>query len=131
MSDQQTCGKGLAERSALPAKLSELTTALADVLAFHQTSLKLDDYMGRNEFRAYLRLEEKYRVISSILKMTAHDMASYRNLAMAEHDEQTLMSEQNRDRFATFVRVEGELVELLTRKLEEDEAMLRQMTGPE
>jgi hypothetical protein len=39
------------------------------------------------------------------------------------------MSEENRDRFATFVRLEGELIDLLSRKLEEDEDMLRQMNA--
>jgi hypothetical protein len=129
MSDQQACGKGIAERSALPSKLAELTAALADVLAFHQTSLQLDDYTGRNELRAYLHVEEQLRLISSLLKTTAHDMAAYRNLAMAGHDIATLMSEENRDRFATFVRLEGELIDLLSRKLEEDEDMLRQMNA--
>lgn len=128
---EQTCGQGLAERSSLPLKLGELTAALADVLAFHQTALKLDDYTGRNELRAYLKLEEHFRLIGSLLKTVAKEMSGYRNLAMPEHDEGTLMSHENRDRFATFVRIEGELVELLNRKLEEDEAMLRQMNAAE
>jgi hypothetical protein len=38
MEDQRTCGKGLAEHSALPAKLGELTAAMAENLEIHMRS---------------------------------------------------------------------------------------------
>ena len=41
MDKPHTCGKGLAERSALPARLSALAAAIADVLERHQRTLDL------------------------------------------------------------------------------------------
>lgn len=35
-----TCGQGLAEHAALPARLSDLTAAMADVLENHMRSLR-------------------------------------------------------------------------------------------
>jgi hypothetical protein len=85
MSDEQTCGKGLAERSVLPRKLAELTTAMAEVLAYHQRSLDCEDDRARHELHAYVRLEEESRVISSLLRSTAERMAGYRDLPMGRH----------------------------------------------
>ena len=49
MDDQPTCGKGLAEHASLPAKLGELSSAMAKLLEFHQTTLDLtDETRGRN-----------------------------------------------------------------------------------
>jgi hypothetical protein len=43
MKEQQTCGKGLAENSALPAKLGELTDAFAEILEAHREALDPTD----------------------------------------------------------------------------------------
>ncbi|HEX9607112.1 MAG TPA: hypothetical protein VF962_07780 [Gemmatimonadaceae bacterium] len=129
MSEQQTCGKGLAERAALPAKLAELTAAMAAVLAFHQRSLELTDDHGRKELHAYVRLEEEYRLISSLLQSTAARMAGYRDLPMARHDIRILASAENAETFAAFVRVEREALDLLSKSIEGDERMLSQMRG--
>jgi hypothetical protein len=53
--DRQTCGKGLAEHSTLPARLSELTGAMAENLELHQTTLDLTDENARKEYGAYLK----------------------------------------------------------------------------
>ena len=39
MNEQQTCGKGLADRSAFPAKLGELIVAMIENLEAHQETL--------------------------------------------------------------------------------------------
>ena len=52
MDEQQTCGKGLAEHSVLPAKLGELTAAIAAILEHHQTALDLTDENARKEYKA-------------------------------------------------------------------------------
>jgi hypothetical protein len=38
-----TCGAGLAESSALPEKLANLISALAEILAAHMRAFDLDD----------------------------------------------------------------------------------------
>ena len=47
MDDQQTCGQGLAEHSALPAQLAEVIEAMADNLQVHMAALELDDEPAR------------------------------------------------------------------------------------
>ncbi len=39
MNERQTCGKGLADRSAFPAKLGELIVAMIENLEAHQETL--------------------------------------------------------------------------------------------
>jgi len=41
VAEHETCGKGLAAHSSLPAKLGDLTDAVADVLEIHTTALDL------------------------------------------------------------------------------------------
>jgi hypothetical protein len=57
MTDQPTCGKGLAEHAVLPAKLGELLAALAANLQLHQNSLVLTDENARAEYRAFAMLD--------------------------------------------------------------------------
>jgi hypothetical protein len=127
MNEERTCGKGLAERSALPAKLAELTAAMAEILAFHQRSLDLTDTNARKELQAYVRLDEEYRLVSSLLKSTAATMAGYRDLPMGRHDVRMLGSEENAETFARFLKVEQELSDLLQGSMERDQNMLGQM----
>jgi hypothetical protein len=61
MDEQQTCGRGLAEHSALPAQLAEVTEAMADNLSMHMQALELDDEPAREEHAVYLRLVEEQR----------------------------------------------------------------------
>ena len=51
---EPTCGKGLASQAPLPAKLGDLTSALADMLDAHTRALDLQDERGRDEQAAYL-----------------------------------------------------------------------------
>jgi hypothetical protein len=55
MEEQPTCGKGLAENSAVPAKVAELIAALAGSLEVHMKALDLEDASSRKEFDAIKR----------------------------------------------------------------------------
>jgi hypothetical protein len=127
MSEEQTCGKGLAEHSALPAKLAALTASMAALLAAHQHSIDVADENGRQEVKAYVRLEEEHRMIASLLEQTAKRMAGYRDLPMARHDLRVLASAENAEAFAKLVKVEQELADLLRGTIERHRQMLAQM----
>ena len=127
--EQPTCGKGLAEHSALPATLGRLTDAMAGILEHHQTALDLTDENARKEYRAYVKLEMEFRRIASQLQATAEHMAGYRDLPMGRHDERAMASPKALDTFATFVRVEQELLGLLQKAVERDQKMLAEMQG--
>ena len=124
VSDEQTCGKGLAEHSALPAKLAELIAALAENLEVHQKTLDLRDENARREYDAYVALAKEHRAISAQLEATARRMAGCRDLPMGRHDERALSDPRGLEVFETFVRRERELRSLLDRSLERDEQML-------
>ena len=53
MTDQPTCGKGLAETATLPVTLSEMLSAMATVLDVHRQALDRTDPNSGPELVAY------------------------------------------------------------------------------
>ena len=124
MDEQPTCGKGLAEHSALPAKLGDLTAAMADTLETHQKMLDLSDEHARTEHDAYVKLTNELRSIAAQLRATAAHMAGYRDLPMGRHDERAMADPRAIETFANFVKLEQELLALLQSAIERDREML-------
>ena len=127
MAEEQTCGKGLAENSVVPASLGELVAATARVLEVHMKALDLTDDNAKTELEAYRELAAAHRRIAAELSSLAERMASYRNLPMAHHDMAAMMAPAPRHAFAGLIKQEERLVELLRSRLERDHAMLAQM----
>jgi hypothetical protein len=127
--DQQTCGRGLAEHAALPARLADVTEAMADNLQVHLTALELDDEPARQEHAVYLRLAEEQRQAAARLRAVAGEMAAARDLPMGRHDTQVLASPEVGDAFQRFVKAKRELLALLERMVEQDQRMLAEMGG--
>jgi hypothetical protein len=127
VADQASCGPGLAANAVLPAKLAELTAALAGVLDTHTKALDLDDENARRERDAYMRLADEQRQTAAQLLATSEAMAGYKDLPPARHDLTVLASAEAADRFEQFVNVEHELLALLQARVEEDRAMLLEM----
>lgn len=127
MAEQQTCGKGLAENSGLPAKLGDLIASMAEILELHTKALDVDDENGRRERDVYRRLVEEHRQTAARLHASAEEMASYRDLPMGRHDPEIMSSPELVDGFERFVRVETELSALLEERLEQDRALLREL----
>ena len=124
MDEPLTCGRGLADRSALPARLSALAAAIADVLESHQQTLDLTDDNARTELAAYQQLASDYRHLTSQLRATADRMAGYRNLPMARHDADAMGAPDILEAFARLVERERDVAAILEKWLEEDRAML-------
>ena len=127
--EQPTCGKGLAEHSALPAKLSELIAAMAENLEVHQKALDLTDENARKEHGAYVKLAKECRSVATQLEATAEHMAGYRDLPMGRHDEQAMADPKVLEAFSRFVKLEQDLLALLHRAVEQDQEMLVVMRG--
>ena len=125
-----TCGRGLADHSALTAKLGALVASTANNLELHMTALDLSDEKSQREFTAYRHLAQQHRAIAAQLDSTAAQMAGYRELPMGRHDMEVMGEPKMREAFSKFVIEESELCALLTKRLEEDRAMLESM-GPE
>ena len=129
MDEQQTCGRGLAEHSALPARLAEVTEAMAGNLQVHMAALELDDEPARQEHAVYLRLAEEQRQTAGRLRAVASEMAAARDLPMGRHDAETMTSPEVGDAFQRFVEAKQELLTLLQGMVEQDRRMLAEMGG--
>ncbi|HEV3484558.1 MAG TPA: hypothetical protein VG106_04060 [Vicinamibacterales bacterium] len=123
MTDEPTCGKGLAAHAALPAALSRTAAAMAGVLEDHLRSVERDGA----EHAAYTALTEEWRAVGGALKTLAGRMRGYRDLPIEPHDEAVLMTREAVDRFAAYVESERALLELLQSWVERDESMLAEM----
>ncbi|HZA85237.1 MAG TPA: hypothetical protein VFC13_27815 [Actinomycetes bacterium] len=131
MAEEQTCGWGLAEHAALPAKLAEVTEATADNLQLHMAALQLDDPAARMEHGLYLRLVEEQRQAAARLRLVGEEMAGARDLPMGAHDEQALASPAVAEAFRRFVRVRQELVGVLQAQLDQDQRLLAELDAPD
>jgi hypothetical protein len=129
MDEPQTCGRGLAENSALPEQLARVIETMADNLHVHMQALELDDEPAREEHAVYLRLVEEQRQAAGRLRAVAAEMAGARDLPMGRHDEQTMGSPEVGDAFRRFVEAKQELLVLLQRMAEQDRQLLAQMNG--
>ena len=125
--DEQTCGRGLAEHSVLPAQLAEVTEAMADNLMAHMQALELDDEAARQEHAVYLRLAEEQRQTAARLRAVAAEMAAARDLPMGRHDRQAMTSPEVANAFQRFVKDKQDLLALLQRMVEQDQRMLAEM----
>jgi hypothetical protein len=124
MDETPTCGKGLAEHSAIPAKLAELMAATAENLEAHQKTLDLSDENSRVELDAYVRLAKEHRSLAAQLQSTAQRMAACRDMPMGRHDERALADPRLMNAFEQFVKVEQEVLTRLRREFERDQQML-------
>jgi len=129
LEEQQTCGRGLAEHSELPARIAEVTEAMADNLRVHMQALELDDQAARQEHAVYLHLVEEQRQAAGRLRAVAGEMAAARDLPMGRHDAETLRSPEVGDAFRRFVKARQELAALLQGMLEQDQRLLAAMDG--
>jgi hypothetical protein len=126
-SEQQTCGKGLAENSVLPAKLGELISAMAGNLDVHRRALDLTDQNSRTEDDAYEKLLKELRQIAAQLSVTASEMAGYRDLRMGGHDQKAMTHPRVEETFEKFVQSKRELLKFLEQTEERDNQLLEMM----
>ncbi len=128
MEEPGTCGQGLAARSVVPAKLGKLLGAQARILEAHVRALDPTDIDARHELDAYAALVVAHRDVADRLTGIADQMAGYRNLPMAPHDEEAMSDSVARKAFERFVQVERELTTELQQLSHEDQEMLQQMS---
>jgi hypothetical protein len=113
VADQQTCGKGLADNSVVPAALAEVASGLAGNLEVHMRGLERDDPAAAREYEVYERVSRTLRDAAAALRAAAAEMAAARDLPMGRHDMQALTAPEVLDAFERCVAAEDELRELL------------------
>ena len=124
MTEPATCGHGLAHHSEFHAKASDLIAAIGKNLELHLTSLDPDDEASQPEFDAYTTLVKQHRDLAYRLRETADEMASYRDLPMANHDMEVLNSSAVMDAFRELIIAQEELADLLQEWTTRDREML-------
>jgi hypothetical protein len=129
MTDQPTCGKGLAENAALPAALGELLAGMATVLDVHRRTLDRTDPDTGPEADAYATLVTDVNAASARLAALARKMSGYRDLPMGRHDPRAMSGRDAVDALAGFVQSERKLLSMLTATVGEYERMLEQMAS--
>ena len=127
MAEQMTCGKGLAEHSALPTKAGELIGAVADVLEVHMRALDTSDPNSQREYETYQRLAEAHRTAGRQLSQLGREMAAYRDLPMGRHDMEAMRSPAVGESFIRFVELEQNLLRHLQQRIHRDREMLQGM----
>ncbi len=124
MSEDFTCGHGIAAHAALPARLSSLLETVGLNLELHLGSLDPADEASRPEHTAYTTLVQQHRELSGRLRSLSELMASYRDLPMANHDPAVLGSPQVMEAFQALLAEQEQLVELLRGWIDRDRALL-------
>jgi uncharacterized protein YndB with AHSA1/START domain len=122
-----TCGNGLAEYSTVPARFSELISAMAENLELHTKTLDLTDDNARLEDEAYKKLVKIQRDIAERLMMLAGEMYSYYDLPIAKHDERKLSNPKIEEAFKNFALLEQEVISILNKRREKEEKILAEI----
>lgn len=130
MSEESTCGHGIAEHAALHGRLSSLLETVGLNLELHLGSLDPADEASKPEYAAYTALVQQHREISRRIRSLADLMASYRDLPMANHDPSVLGSRQVIAAFESLVSEQEQLVELLRGWIDRDRALLEDVGDP-
>ena len=129
MSDMQTCGAGLAEHAAIPARIAVMFEGLAETLELHRRMLVLDDADARREDEVYRDLAARWKQIAGLVAQAAAQMAAQRELPMGAHDE-AAWGEAHLRAFEKFVKGQEEVLALLRVAAERDREMLASMQKP-
>jgi hypothetical protein len=97
-------------------------------IQLHRELLQLEDSNARIEDDAYSHLASRFHELASTMRQTASQMAKYRDLPAAAHDERGF-GERQRHAFERFVGAQGQLLTVLRAAAARDEAMLASMAS--
>src|SRR4051794_16188693 len=127
MTEQQTCGKGLADNAVVPGALGGVAGRLAGNLEVHMRALDRDDPAAVRELEVYERVSRSLRAAAADLQAAASEMAAAGDLPMGRHDMAAMTSPDVLDAFERSVGAEDELHALLGARREAMMQMLAAM----
>jgi hypothetical protein len=125
--EDPTCGRGLAQSSAVPAGLAAVAAGLARNLEIHTRALNVGDAAAAHERDVYERVARSLRSAATELQTAAADMASAVDLPMGVHDMAAITAPDVLDAFARFVAAEDDLRRMLDAQHVDNEQMLTAM----
>jgi uncharacterized protein YndB with AHSA1/START domain len=121
-----TCGIGVAQHAAIPAKIAAMFQYLAQTLELHRRMLVRDDANARREDEVYGALASSWREIADAVGKAANEMAAQRELPMGAHDE-TAWGDEHLNAYEKFVKAQSQVLARLRVAAERDETMLASM----
>lgn len=124
MEEEPTCGRGLAQSTAVPAGLAAVAAGLAQNLEIHTRALDLGDAAAAQELGVYERIARSLRTAAANLQTAAAEMASAVDLPMAAHDLAAVTTPDVLDAFERYVGAEDDLRRLLDARQVDNEWML-------
>jgi len=124
-----SCGVGVAQHAAIPAKIGVMFEGLAETLELHRKMLRLGDPNTRKEDEVYRELATSWREIAIRVEKTAALMTAQRELPMGAHDE-TAWGADHLRAFEKFVSAQSRVLALLQVAADRDEKTLATMKAP-
>lgn len=127
MTEESTCGQGLAQTAVVPQLIGDLMNAVADNLVAHLPMLVAGDEASQHERRVYEHLAGRHRDAAAMLQAIATEMATHQDMPLGQHDFEAMSRGDVVDALESMVRAEAQLVERLERHLAEHRAMVDAM----
>jgi uncharacterized protein YndB with AHSA1/START domain len=126
LDDAPTCGIGLAQHAAIPARIAVMFEGLAETLELHRRMLVPGDANARKEDEVYRDLAARWKQIADLVAHAAAQMATQRELPMGAHDE-TKWGDAHERAFEKFVKGQTQVMALLRVAAARDEQMFASM----
>lgn len=127
MTEESTCGQGLAQTAAVPQLIGDLMNAIADNLVAHLPMLVAEDEATQQERRVYEHLARRHRDAAAMLQAIATEMAKQQDMRPGQHDLEAMSWVDVVDALESMVGAEAQLVERLEQHLAEHRAMVDAM----
>lgn len=122
--DEPTCGRGLAQASAVPAGLASVAAGLAENLEVHLRALDLSDTAAVQEQETYESIARSLHSAAVSLRTAAVEMHSAESLPVAAHDMAAMTTPEIVDAFGGYVTAADNLRQLLEAERSDNELML-------
>jgi catechol 2,3-dioxygenase-like lactoylglutathione lyase family enzyme len=127
--EPSTCGTGLAEHSEIPALFGKLIASLADNLDAHMPTVDTSTAAGRAERAAYDSLVTGFRKLVERTVALSAEMAGYRDLPMAPHNDEAFGTPQIASAFREYVALEEQVSLRLAHRHTRDQQLLARLAN--
>ncbi len=125
--EEKTCGQHISEMAVLPAKMSEVMTAVANMMDTHATLMLQDKSKpSKQEAAALKKLAAQHKKLAAEFKKTQEMMEKASTWPNAPHDMNKMMNDSaSKTAMAEMLRTHKEFDALLNKQIAELEAMTK------
>jgi hypothetical protein len=124
---KMTCGQMMASKAALPSKMAELMTAVADSVEAHAKWTGTKDKMAKAEHDMLMKVAKDHRAVAKQYTAIAATMTKAKDLQQAPHDPKTADMAKMAELTQKQITLAREMAALMTKDADESEKMLASM----